>query len=167
MAVLLLGIQGANAGSNMQVNMPEMNHDSGMHTGPAHAKKFAFGEPGKPARVDRAVTVTMRDTDFDPASLQVTVGETIRFIVTNKSEIDHDFTLGDAKTQVAHRKEMAEAMEHGGEMDHSDDPNAVFLNAGETKELLWKFTRLGRFQFDCNVPGHYEAGMTGVIVVGR
>jgi len=166
-AVLLPGVPAAQAGSAAPSTMPGMDHASGMHMGPAHAQKFAFGEPGKPDKVDRAIKVTMGDADFDPAALQVGVGETIRFIVTNRSEIDHDFTIGDAKTQVAHRKEMTEAMEHGGEMDHGDDPNAVFVKPGETRELLWKFTRLGRLEFDCNVPGHYEAGMKGVITVSR
>jgi uncharacterized cupredoxin-like copper-binding protein len=166
-AVLLLGAYGAQAGSAVQSTMPGMDHASGMHMGSTHAKKFPFGELGRPDKVDRVVPVTMGDADFEPASLRVTIGETIRFVVTNKSEIDHDFTIGDAKTQVAHRKEMAEALAHGGEMDHSDDPNAVFVKAGETKELLWKFTRVGRLEVDCNVPGHYEAGMTGILEVRR
>jgi uncharacterized cupredoxin-like copper-binding protein len=169
-ALLLLGTHAAGAGSVMQSDnmfMPGMSHASGMHGGSVMGKKLSFGEPGKPDRVDRALIVTMGDATFDPSSLQVGVGETIRFVVTNKSEIDHDFTIGDAKTQIAHRKEMAEAMEHSGTMDHSDDPNAVLVKPGETRELLWKFTRLGRFEFDCNIPGHYEAGMTGVIEVRR
>jgi uncharacterized cupredoxin-like copper-binding protein len=31
--------------------------------------------------------------------------------------------------------------------------------------LLWKFTRKGEFEFACLVPGHYEAGMHGRIIV--
>jgi uncharacterized cupredoxin-like copper-binding protein len=165
-AVLLLGIHLAHAGSAMPADtMPGMSH--GAHGAPAKTK-FAFGEPGKPEKVSRAVTITMGDMSFEHASLRATVGETIRFVVVNKSEIDHDFTIGDAKTQVAHRKEMAEAFEHNdGQMEHAGDPNAVLVKAGETKELLWKFTRAGRLEFDCNIPGHYEAGMKGVIAVER
>jgi uncharacterized cupredoxin-like copper-binding protein len=39
------------------------------------------------------------------------------------------------------------------------------VGPGQQRELIWKFTRAGNFEFDCNVPGHYEAGMRGVIEV--
>jgi uncharacterized cupredoxin-like copper-binding protein len=130
--------------------------------------KFIFGEPGVPSEIDRVVAVTMHDMSFEPAVLEVKVGETIRFAVTNKSEADHDFTVGDPATQTAHRKEMADALEKTGAMHHHHEPNAITVKAGESGDLVWKFTRAGRFEFDCNVPGHYEAGMKGVIrVVGE
>lgn len=126
--------------------------------------RFAFGSPGVAAEVDRTVEITMGDLSFTPASLDVRAGETIRFVITNKSAIDHDFTLGDTKTQIAHRAEMLEAMKNG-EMHHGDDPNAVVVKAGQRRELIWTFSRAGRLEYDCNVPGHYEAGMKGVITV--
>ena len=36
-----------------------------------------------------------------------------------------------------------------------------------SSELLWKFTKTGEFYFACLVPGHFEAGMHGKIVVSR
>lgn len=42
-----------------------------------------------------------------------------------------------------------------------DDPNAVFVPPGATRELIWRFDRTQDLEFACNVPGHYEAGMTG------
>ncbi len=165
-AVLLLGIHAAHPNPAMPSDsMPSMGHGPARHGAPTATKKFMFGEPGKADKVNRVVTVTMGDMSFDPTSLRVSVGDTVRFVVTNKSEIDHDFTIGDTKTQLAHRAEMAEAMGHSGEMDHSDDPNAVLVKAGETKELVWKFSRIGRLEFDCNLPGHYESGMKGTIAV--
>jgi uncharacterized cupredoxin-like copper-binding protein len=134
------------------------------HSGSA-AEDSAFGEPGEPSKVDRVVKISMRDLSFVPNELDVKTGETIRFIVTNDSEADHDFTLGDVATQTAHRKEMAEAMEKAGEIHHHHDANAISVKAHESGELIWKFTRPGAFEFDCNVPGHYEAGMKGVIRV--
>lgn len=154
-ALLLAGIQAANARTGMAMQAME-----GMHP----AAEFRFGEPADAAKADRTVTITMRDLSFEPNALTVKAGETIRFVVTNKSEIDHDFTIGDVQTQTAHRAEMAEAMQKG-EMGHGDDPNAMLVNAGQRRELIWKFTRAGRLEFDCNIPGHYEAGMRGVITV--
>jgi uncharacterized cupredoxin-like copper-binding protein len=31
--------------------------------------------------------------------------------------------------------------------------------------ILWKFTRRGRFEFACLIPGHLEAGMRGTVIV--
>ncbi len=136
-----------------------------MHHLRSAAEGFVFGEPGVPSKVDRVVTIAMRDMRFEPNELQVKVDETIRFVVVNKSDTEHDFTIGDIATQTAHRKEMVEAMEKGSAMHHHDDPNATSVTAGQSGELIWKFTRAGSFEFDCNVPGHYEAGMKGIITV--
>lgn len=160
-SLLFLGL-GASAASDG--DMDHMDHMAGMgHSAPS--EKFAFGEPGNPAKVTRTVKIAMKDITFEPASLQVAQGETIRFVVTNASEVDHDFTIGDIKAQKAHRKEMAEMMQMGGDMHHGDDPNAISVKAGQTGELIWKFSRAGKLEFDCNIPGHFEAGMTGGIDV--
>jgi uncharacterized cupredoxin-like copper-binding protein len=141
-----------------------MSHMPGMHSA-AHEGGFAFGEPGTADKANREVRITMKDIAFEPQSLTVKVGETIRFVVTNTGAVEHDFTLGDAATQAAHRKEMAEMFEKGGEMHHEADPNAITVKSGQTAELTWRFTKAGKLEFDCNIPGHCEAGMTGVIAV--
>jgi len=130
-----------------------------------HPEAFAFGAPGAAAAVDRTIRIKARDVNFDVPSVTVKAGETVRFIVTNEGAADHDFTLGDAATQAAHRKEMFEMAGMDMSLAHHDDANAVFLKSGETKELVWRFGKAGRIEFACNVPGHYEAGMKGVVAV--
>jgi uncharacterized cupredoxin-like copper-binding protein len=134
-------------------------------TSARHPEAFAFGAPGKAAAVDRTIRITARDVSFDIPSVTVKAGETVRFIVTNEGAADHDFTLGDAATQTAHRKEMFEMAGMDMSQAHHDDANAVFLKSGETKELVWRFGKTGRIEFACNVPGHYEAGMKGVVAI--
>jgi uncharacterized cupredoxin-like copper-binding protein len=157
-AAVALFIGPQTVGAHSDMTMP------GMQQGHAAAQKYAFGEPGKSNKAARTVKIAMTDGTFEPAALEVKAGETIRFLVTDTGKLDHDFTLGDAATQQAHRAEMAEVAEERGEMQH-DDPNAVMVKPGQTKALTWKFTRTGRLEFDCNVPGHYEAGMAGTISV--
>ena len=139
------------------------------HAAQAHGDKFNFGTPAEVTQATRIIKITMLDLAFQPNLIQVKQGEIVRFVVTNTSQVDHDFTLGDAVTQSAHRKEMAEmaAMGDMAEMhDHmSHDPNAIFVKAGATKEITWKFPRAMTIEFACNVPGHYEAGMKGVIKI--
>jgi uncharacterized cupredoxin-like copper-binding protein len=157
---ILLGAAGAHADSSP---------NSGAHGHGASGQATAFGMPGSAAKITRTIKVEATDMKYSFTSLTVKAGETIRFVVTNKGEVEHDFTIGDAAAQKAHREEMAKmmdgTMDHGPGGMHHDDANAAFVKPGETKEFIWSFTRAGTFEFACNVPGHYEAGMKGPLVV--
>lgn len=134
-----------------------------MHDYHEHAE-MAAGQPGDPSRVDRTISVHMRETPegmaFDPTAITISQGETIRFEVSNDGELEHEFVIGTAEANQAHLREMAEMPE----MMH-DDPNAIRLTAGESGALVWTFDRPGRYQFACLIPGHFEAGMHGPITV--
>ena len=122
----------------------------------------ALGKPGDPGKVNRNVTVEMHDAmRFRPDSIRVKRGETIRFIVRNTGKVKHEMVLGTIKEL----KEHAELMRKFLEMEHAD-PNQVSVEPGMTGELVWQFTRAGTFDFACLVPGHFEAGMVGKILVG-
>jgi uncharacterized cupredoxin-like copper-binding protein len=138
------------------------HHQAGMAMD--HHATFSFGVPGKPAAVDRTIRIKALDMSFDPPAVGVRPGETVRFVVSNVSAVDHDFTLGNSKTQEEHRKEMAAMTDMAAAHAHQD-PNAVFLEGRATKELVWRFGKAGQIEFGCNVPGHYEAGMKGTITI--
>lgn len=123
---------------------------------------FAFGEPAEAGDADRTIEIEARDDlTFAPSSVEVAAGETVTFVVTNVGAAVHEFTLGDEHTQDEHEAEMQEM---GGGMMH-DEPNAVSLAAGETKELTWHFTDGGDVLFGCHQPGHYAGGMVGTVTV--
>lgn len=124
---------------------------------------FAFGEPAEPADATETVQVSMNDDfTYEPPSITVPVGETVLFEVTNDGAIVHEFTLGDHELQLEHEEEMAE-MEGG--MMMQDEPNAIAVEPGETKELAFTFTEAGSLEYACHEPGHYDAGMIGELVV--
>lgn len=130
--------------------------------GAGKAPVFSFGEPGDKHRVSRTVEVKAGDMEFHVEALRIKEGETVRFVVTNTDEIDHDFTVGPPALQAEHREEMMEMMESGdGMAKMHDDANAVYLKPGETRELIWKFKNVAELEYACNVPGHYESGMKG------
>jgi uncharacterized cupredoxin-like copper-binding protein len=119
------------------------------------------GRPGTQGEIDTTVEVSQLDElAFDPASIDVRAGETVEFVVTNDGAVDHEFVLGDEVFQAAHEGEMAGM---GGTMP--DEPNAVSLAPGQTKRVIWTFTKPGSVLYGCHVPGHYPAGMVGEIVV--
>ncbi|WP_322866608.1 copper-binding protein [Aquicoccus sp. G2-2] len=142
-------------------------HDGGHDADPAHdAPAMMAGMAGDAAKVDRTIDVVMRETDdgdmlFEPKSFEFARGETIRFNVTNKGELEHEFVLDTVEGNAEHKAMMAKmAMEH-------DDPNSIRLDAGMSGEVIWAFTNAGRFEFACLIPGHYESGMHGPITVGE
>lgn len=125
---------------------------------------MASGMPGMMDDVSRTIDVVMRETDdgemiFEPTEFNIKQGETIRFHVTNKGVLEHEFVI-DTKQGNARHKEMMAAMD----MEH-DDPNSVRLDADESGEVVWNFANKGAFEFACLIPGHYEAGMHGPIDV--
>jgi len=138
----------------------------------AGGHSYSFGAPGKAAEATRSIAVNLADNYYEPDAISVKPGETIRFVLKNSGEFQHEFSINTLAAHVEHRKEMAAManMDHAG-MDHSqpgaakpmshDDPNMVILEPGETKELIWKFTAAMEIEFACSIPGHYESGMVG------
>lgn len=77
-----------------------------------------------------------------------------------RSQPDQPFD-GDEAMQQEHEEEM---LEMSG-MSMLEEPNAVVLAPGDTKDLTWTFTEPGTVLIGCHQPGHYSAGMTGTITV--
>ncbi|MDZ5601795.1 cupredoxin domain-containing protein [Pseudomonas sp. RP23018S] len=73
---------------------------------PALAETFAFGEPASAEKATRSVEVLMKDIAFEPTTLQVKAGETVRFVLINEGQLPHEFNLGDKAMHVEHQKEM-------------------------------------------------------------
>jgi uncharacterized cupredoxin-like copper-binding protein len=125
---------------------------------------FSAGEPGDPKKPARVVNVSMQEEGkkmlFDPALIAVHKGEQIRFILFNEGTESHEFVLA---TMEENRKH-AELMKKFPEMEHAD-PNARRVGVFDESALVWKFTKRGEFEFACLIPGHYEAGMHGKIIV--
>ena len=117
--------------------------------------------PEKTKPNERIIRITASDIRFDKIQLSARVGETVRFIVTNKGRLAHEFTIGDAKEQAEHEKEMRRM----DGMVMPDEPNAISLKPGETKTLIWTFGAKPVVEFACHAPGHYEAEMVGKIYV--
>ncbi len=128
-------------------------HDGGA----AHGATGTAGGPGKAADVTRTVRIDAGDTAFNVKQIQVKAGETIRFVIASKSGIPHEFVIASHDEHLEHRKMMQEMA--GMEMD--DEPNAVTIDPGQFKELIWKFGKDKDVEFACDIPGHAEQGMAG------
>lgn len=128
------------------------------------ASHISAGEPGNPKKPSRTVQVIMREGDgkmlFVPDRLVVRRGEQIRFVIENAGELAHEFVVANTADNLKH----AALMQKYPDMEH-DDPNGKTLQPKAKTELLWRFTKRGEFEFACLIPGHREAGMTGLVIV--
>ena len=125
---------------------------------------FSAGEPGNPKRPARVIEVTMTESDgrmmFVPNRIVVRRGEQVRFVLKNRGALDHEFMLATPAENAKH----AVLMQKYPDMEH-DDPNGKRVRPERSDEILWRFTRRGEFEFACLIPGHYEAGMLGKVIV--
>lgn len=125
---------------------------------------FSAGEPGDPKKPAQTILVVMREGDgkmmFIPDKVEVRKGDQVRFLLRNNGQLEHEFVLATTEENLKH----AEQMQKNPEMEH-DDPNARRLTPKKSGEMIWRFTKAGQFEFGCLIPGHREAGMTGMVIV--
>lgn len=137
------------------VSMPATAHTG--HT-------FAAGEPGDPKKPFRTIEVTMTDgpgtMTYTPDKIEVRKGEQIKFVLKNTGDLAHEFLLDSFEANAKHKIEM----QKNPDMEH-DDPNGKRLEPKKSAEILWLFSKTGTFEFACLIPGHYETGMKGTVVV--
>ena len=141
----------------------------------------AIGTKGNKENVDRVITVVMYDNYYKPNSFKVNKNETIKFEVTNKGELVHEFNIATKEMHLKHQPEMMMMVEHeilladkidkkkmmemskkNPAMAHSHS-NSVLLSPGEKGQIIWKFSNFVDIEAACNVPGHYDVGMIAKI----
>lgn len=120
-----------------------------------------WGIAGDAAAATRTVEIRMTDNmRFTPDLVEVKQGDTIRFVIANAGQLQHEFVIGTKKELDEHAAMMAKfpGMEH-------DEPYMAHVAPGKKGELVWTFNRAGEFDFACLIAGHYQAGMVGKIKV--
>jgi len=150
--------------------LPIVVNAGGLHNGGHHGHReagpvgyiSAVGGPARESAASRTVQVELLDTmrfAFDKP-LELKRGEVVRFKVTNRGRMRHEFSIGSEVEQDAHRA----MMRNMPDMVHKD-PNAVTVEPGETRELVWLFDGEQAVVFACNIPGHAEAGMVATAML--
>lgn len=162
-AISLLGA--CTAGDDLRSDpgdMPSghMTESPGQHMGDAGSMMGGIARPIDAQDAARVVAVEALDElAFDPSVIDVAVGDTIAFEVTNTGAATHEFMLAPTAMQDQHGEEMA-----GSGHMMTDAAHAVSLTPGETKTVAMRFVGEGTLEYGCHVPGHYEGGMVGTVV---
>nr|WP_082877075.1 cupredoxin family protein [Hydrogenophaga crassostreae] len=128
---------------------------------PMKMEQKPWGIGGQAKDVKRTIEIKMLDSmRFTPDHIEVSQGDTVRLTMTNTGAVMHEMVLG---TQVD-LNEHAALMKRFPNMEH-DEPYMAHVPPGKTGDIIWTFNRPGDFDFACLLPGHFEAGMVGKIVV--
>lgn len=151
--------------------------DSGHNHGHSHGADI--GQPGQASGAGRTVEVVMGDNYYEPESIAVKEGETVRFVIKNQGTLVHEFNIGTPEMHAEHQEEMLMMVEHGviqgdkinheamkmdmanGKTMEHKDPNSKLLEPGDNTEIVWTFSTNADLEFACNIPGHYQSGMAG------
>ena len=138
----------------------------GAATAYGHGADVKFGVPGKAnAKNARVVNISVDETadgkmTYTPGTVDVKRGETIHFVVVNHGKATHDFFVGPEHLIDEHVEEVKK-----NPNTDMDDPSWIRVKAGDTGNLVWRFTVKGDFDYASVLPGEIEAGLHGTISV--
>lgn len=122
-----------------------------------------WGREGDPRKASRTIAVNMADTmRYSPSEVKVKRGSTVKFVVRNTGKVMHEMVIGTQEELAKH----AEVMKKHPGMEH-DAPYMAHVSPGKKEEITWIFDKPGTFMYGCLIPGHWEAGMKGTIVVAN
>jgi len=101
--------------------------------------------------------VTMSDFKFSPNSFVVPAGKEITLNIKNEGAVEHEFVIMKAGTDIG---------EHFGDEDEANIYWEVEVQAGQSTSVTFTApAQAGEYQVVCGIPGHFEAGMVGKLVV--
>jgi uncharacterized cupredoxin-like copper-binding protein len=113
----------------------------------------------------RVIQLTIDGYRFVPNAIEVTVGETVRFVVANPTDMAHEVYIGTPAEQTA------------DEAAHSSTPPmqqpnltvqygyGVYLAAYSSVEFRYHFSNADVVMIGCHLPGHWANGMKAAITV--
>jgi len=139
------------------------SHSHGVAAQADYAKgpQTALGRAADPAKAIRTIAVEMSDQmRFLPSQITVKRGDIVRFVPVNHGKVMHEMVLGTSAELYQH----AEMMKKNAAMKH-DAPNMAHVAPGTNGVIGWQFDNAGEFFFGCLIPGHFDSGMVGRIVV--
>ncbi|MBI5029299.1 MAG: cupredoxin domain-containing protein [Chloroflexi bacterium] len=107
------------------------------------------------------VTIQVSEFSYQPATIEVLVGQPVKLTLQNKGSVEHDWAI--QKIPVI---DVREAGQGGHNMGGTTTPDLhVSALNGKSAELVFTPTRAGTYQVACTVAGHKEAGMVGTLIV--
>ena len=142
--------------------LPALAHEGAKHKATATVQEQKdWGIAGNTKAASRTINLAVTDNmRFTPDRIEVRQGETVKLVVKNNGRMLHELVLGTQHELDEH----AALMVKFPDMEH-DEAHMVHVKPATAEPLVWNFNRAGEFRYACLIPGHYQAGMVGTIVV--
>lgn len=137
------------------------------------------------------VTIVMKEFRFEPATIQLKAGEEVALTIKNAGTVEHEWAAGrevvNSDTEKGYRKDLLallkptltgreyelEKVSATGKDEEGEGETVKMLSTevdvepGGVATLHFKVPASGKgeWQMGCFVPGHYEAGMKGQLII--
>jgi len=110
----------------------------------------------------QVVTIITKEFQFIPSEIHINAGKT-KFVVINNGVSEHELVVYDiSKKDIIDKAELEEDEE-------TIKNNILFeieeIHTGESSETAIMDLKEGSYVMGCHIAGHYEAGMTGTIII--
>ena len=109
------------------------------------------------AKYSTKLKVTLAEFSYTPKEFSIPAGKDITLAITNTGAIEHEFVIMKKGTAVT------------PPFDADDEPNVfweVEVTPGKSESVTFTSPPdAGEYQVVCGTPGHFEAGMTGKLMV--
>ncbi len=110
------------------------------------------GSGGGPNTID----VTMSDLKFTPNTWNVSAGSQVTVNIKNTGSVNHTWTVMKTPISGSYKSADASNVYYNSEQVAAGTSKTVTFTAPSTP---------GTYQVICTVPGHFEAGMSGQLIV--
>ena len=117
----------------------------------------------------KAITIEATAMHYQPASIEVTVGQPVELTFKNIDSVDHDFSVMEIPLVNGAMQASSSPMPGHDMTGMAGMPGTPALHVavpmGATGTLQFTASKAGTYEFYCTVAGHKEAGMVGTLVV--
>ena len=116
----------------------------------------------------QSIDVVMDSFAFRPATLTLTAGERVTLRFKNVSTVEHEFMAGRQGVPGKGYTEdlLAVALKDQSGGHGMGGAAGIRVDAAKSASLTFRVPdSKGKYEFGCFVPGHYEAGMKGTLVI--
>ena len=121
------------------------------------AAATTLGVTARALAAPQVVTLHVEHSRFDAGTLTVEAGRPVRFEIVNDDPIEHELIVGD--------REMHDLHERGLPHHHDGDDGAVTVSANSTASMTMTVPEAAELLFGCHLPGHWDYGMRGTLLV--
>ncbi|MBI5082787.1 MAG: cupredoxin domain-containing protein [Chloroflexi bacterium] len=119
-----------------------------------------------PQATPQLITMETNLMKFQPAMIEVKVGQPVKMTMRNSDSVDHDFSIMEIPTsKISSTAESVAGHDMGSGGTAKEPQLHIAVAMGKSGTLEFTPTKPGTYEFFCTVAGHKEAGMKGTLVV--